>query len=256
MGHTARNSRRYLVKTLNNIVMKKIIIYITLFCLLEAVAQKKDNKLTNIVKKESKHDTIILSTPNILQIKSLTGEEKDGFDWSKNMPWIGAIAIGLTTIVANIITSNLLRKSNSAATKQQIENAKTISAKQLELARTNSERDFKKTVLSTTRQLWINDFRNIISELLSITAIFSLKQQMEGEDNFKFNLCLTKAELMLSNSASHLELKNQLEQLKNRCLEMMIQTNSAEDLDTIVGKIKDQTVTILSEEWDKASKAQ
>lgn len=225
-----------------------------IFFIIGVFAQKNDAKLKSTVKES--HDTIILTTPNILQVKFLTDKDNNGFDWSKNMPWIGAIAIGLTTVIANIITSNLLRKSNIATTKQQIENAKNISADQLLLAKSNSERDFKKTVVSTTRQLWINDFRNIISELLTITAIFSLKQQMEDEDNFKFNLYLTKAELMLSRNPSHLEFKKQLEQLKGCCVGIMTENKSLNELEEIVTMIKDQTVTILNEEWEKASKAE
>ncbi|WP_412476187.1 hypothetical protein [Flavobacterium sp. TBRC 19031] len=236
--------------------MKKICSYIILVCFFSTFAQKKDQELITTKKRESNKDTIVLSTPSVLQIKSVSDNDADNFDWSKNMPWIGAIIIGLSTVVANIITSNLLRKSNSAAIKQQTENAKTISDEQLELARSNSERDFKKTVLSTTRQLWISDFRNILSELLSITAIFSLSQKMEGESNFKFNLYLTKAELMLTDSPNHSELKKQLDELKNCCLGIMMQTKSVEEMELIVSKIKTQTARILSEEWEKASKAE
>lgn len=79
---------------------------------------------------------------------------------------------------------------------------------------------------------------------------------MEDENNFKFNLLLTKAELMLSRNTSHLELKKQLEQLKNCCVEIMMENKTPYDLESIVSKIKDQTVTILNEEWEKASKAE
>lgn len=236
--------------------MKKLSLVISVFFFIGIFAQNADPKMTTGIKEASKRDTVILSTPNIIQIKSISNNGDNEFDWSKNMPWIGAIIIGLTTIAANVIISTQLRKSNIAVTKQQIENSRAISSEQIEVVKKNSERDFKKTVLSSTRQLWINDFRTIVSELLSITAIFSFKQKMEDENNYKFNLFITKAELMLSNSSSHLVLKNLLEQLKNFCIQMMMENKSFDELDEIVNKIKDQTIIILNEEWEKASRAE
>lgn len=56
-----------------------------------------------------------------------------------------------------------------------MENAKSITSLQKEHLRINSERDFNKTVLSATRQLWISDFRTLISELISLIDVFSQK---------------------------------------------------------------------------------
>lgn len=246
--------------------MKKLFTIVTLFCILfEGYAiSKNNNPVTNSTKEPVKtpmrvdeHEALRISIPDKIFIQSsIDKSEIEKKDWSKNMPWIGAILIGFLSVGGNVIISRYSRKSNATVALQQIENAKEIASKQMEQLRINSERDFNKTVLSGTRQLWINDFRTVISELLSLIAVFSQKQTMEVENNYQLNLLLTKAEFMLSDESSQIELRNKLINLKECCTDVMADNKSFDDLETIVSSIKISTLMILKEEFEKAKKGE
>lgn len=62
------------------------------------------------------------------------------------MPWIGAIIIGVLTVLTNIFINRQIRKSNIEIIESQLANVREI-----------NQRDFNKTVLSGNRQMWIND---------------------------------------------------------------------------------------------------
>ena len=182
---------------------------------------------------------VSVSVPDKILIKSNNEEKLES--WSKNMPWIGAIIIGLLTVAGNVLISSQSRKANAIVAEKQIQ--------QLKL---NSERDFNKTVLSGSRQLWISDFREVISELLSIVSIFSLKQHMEQESLNRLHLLVAKAELMLTTEKEHLRLVEQLLLLKNCCSDIMMEKKEIEVLEAEVLAVKTQTVLVLHKENEKA----
>ena len=245
--------------------MKKLFTIVTLFFILfEGYAiSKNSNPVTNPKEpiktpmRVYKHEILKISIPDKIFIQSsIDKPEIEMKGWSKNMPWIGAILIGFLTVGGNIIISRYSRKSNATVALQQIENAKEIASKQMEQLRINSERDFNKTVLSGTRQLWINDFRTVISELLSLVAVFSQKQTMELESNYQLHLLVTKAEFMLSDEPSQIQLRNKLGNLKECCTHVMADNKSFDDLETIVSSIKINTLIVLKEEFEKAKKGE
>lgn len=218
---------------------------------------KESDKTVNFKMKGDKQETLRVSIPDkIFEQSSNDKSEAQMKDWSKNMPWIGAIIIGFLTVGGNVFISRQSRKGNFTVALQQMENAKSIASLQMEQLRINSERDFNKTVLSGTRQLWISDFRTVISELLSLIAVFSQKQIMVEESNYQLYLLVTKAEFMLSNELSQLELRNKLSELKICCIDVMMETKSFDDLETIVSSIKINTLNILKEEFEKARKGE
>ncbi|MGJ1501417.1 hypothetical protein [Sphingobacterium multivorum] len=195
---------------------------------------------SSIVDKPVKYD-VSVSLPDKLTIKSDNNKEEE--NWTKNMPWIGAIIIGFLTVGGNVLISKQSRKSNSA-----------IAEKQIEQLRINSERDFNKTVLSSSRQLWVNDLRSLISELLTLASVFSIKQQMEPDNLHKLYFLVTKAELMLSNNSDHLPLTQQLLNLKNCCSDIMMQKKGFDVLEYEIETIKTETVLVLQKEIEKASR--
>lgn len=246
--------------------MKKIFITILFNLIFEGYSMQKNSqsftksieeKKIEIVKKgaDNNQKKLNISIPDEIFVHNSNDKsENEMKDWSKNMPWIGAIIIGFLTVGGNVYISTQSRKSNSTVALQQMENAKVIAFQQMEQLRINNERDFNKTVLSGNRQLWISDFRTVISELLSLIAVFSQKQIMKDEDIHQLHLFVTKAEFMLTDDQSYTELKNKLGELKINCLEVMMQNKSFEDLELIVSVIKSNTLIVLKEEYEKARK--
>ena len=201
------------------------------------------HKVTTI--KQTQKDTVVHIIPAKFQIENLTNQNSQEFDWSKNMPWIGAIIIGLTTVGANLIISNLSRRSSLK-----------IAERQMDLAKTNSERDFKKTVISLNKQSWINDFRTNISDLISLAIVLATEQKFESEDHIKLLQLVTKAELMLSTDSKHKILSQSLEKVKNCCIDIIAGNSNIETLHTIITDIKLLTLEIISNEWEKARNAE
>ena len=72
------------------------------------------------------------------------------------MPWIGALIIGLLSVLVNFWVAHRLRQSNERNLTRQIENAKEITLSQ-----------FKSTIATKNRQDWINELRNAISDAIS-----------------------------------------------------------------------------------------
>lgn len=66
------------------------------------------------------------------------------------------------------------------ARKKQINNSKEIALFQIESVRKSVQIDFNKTVLSGSRQSWINELRVLISKILSKTMTISAKQNMSN----------------------------------------------------------------------------
>lgn len=189
-------------------------------------------------------DTIIHIVPDKLTVENVSNINSHEFDWGKNMPWIGAIFIGFATVGANLIISKLSRSSSLQ-----------IAEKQMELAKANSERDFKKTVISLNRQSWINDFRINISDLISLAIILATEHKFESEDHIKLLQLVTKTELMLSTETSHTNLSKLLHKLKESCIETISGNSQFEDLENIITDVKLLTLQIIKSEWEKALNA-
>ncbi|PBJ11519.1 hypothetical protein [Flavobacterium sp. ACN6] len=245
--------------------MKKTLIIGVFFILMvKGYSNPKDSTSISRVKslevpvtciaKPSKKDTITVSIPNTIFIQNKSDKSNTN-DWSKDMPWIGAIIICLLTTIGNLFINKKSRESNASIALEQIKNTKIIASEQMEQLRKNSERDFNKTVLSGTIQLWVSDFRTIISELLSVIAIISQTEKMEEENNYKVLLLITKAELMLSNELNQAILRGKLEELKKACFQVLMQNISFEELEDIVNSIKTETLVVLEEESGKARNA-
>jgi len=195
-------------------------------------------------------DTILV-TAKMWSVKaSLLDKSNNGFDFEKNMPWIAALSIGFLTVFANLYVSNRLRTSNLVVVEKQINNAQAIAIDQIQQSRRNSERDFNKTVISGARQIWINNLRDIVSDILALSSKFSMYQTISNDDANEIRLQIAKAELMLiaSEYGGLLEIVKELEHC---CKDIQIGNQSYECIDEILSRLKAQASIVLKEEWQK-----
>ncbi|MDP3466979.1 MAG: hypothetical protein Q8S11_01515 [Daejeonella sp.] len=160
-------------------------------------------------------------------------------DWERKMPWIAVLVIGVLAFLANIVSSINLRRTSLETTKQQIE-----------LSRKNSERDFNKTVLSGNRQIWITQFRSLMSEIITLLSFFVTKQGLNNEDYSKLQLLVTQAELMLTDSTDE-RFTEILINAKVYCFELLKTNCQAEELELHIKAVKTATISKLNTEWDK-----
>jgi hypothetical protein len=200
--------------------------------------------------------TVFVNKIDTVRIQNIQNEEYvTSFDWQKNMPWMGAILIGILTVLANLIISNQYRKSNKEVSDRQINNSKEIALAQIENVRKSVELDFNKTVLSGNRQSWINELRVLISQILSKTMAISAKQNISNKEFEKLRFLITKAELML-NVTTDKDFISALSELENCYLEILMGNMHAVDLEENIEKVKRHTKITLKTEWERVKKGE
>lgn len=233
--------------------MKYFIIFlILLFYFSFSFASKDTLIVKNVINVQQ--DTLIINNKDSLYvILSNNAGKTIGFDWQKNMPWIGAILVGILTVLANLIISKLARKSNKETVDKQLSFSKEIALAQIENAKNNALLDFNKTVLSGNRQNWINELRELISKILSVYKAVSLKQDINRDEYEKLQFLITKIELMLNPNLDK-EFINSLHRLESCFLEILMKTNQVDELKEHIDNVKSLTQITLKREWEKVKK--
>lgn len=182
-------------------------------------------------------------------------KNKDGIDLEKNMPWIGAILLGLLSVLANLVINKQLRKSNKNNLDSQLAHSNALLVKQLEFASKNSQLEFNKTVLSGNRQVWINDLRENISKIISNIFAISSKESITNQELENLRFLITKAELML-NRQSDIDFITSLLELEECCLEILMKNKTFSDLKPYVDSVKKYTQITLKTEWERVKKGE
>ncbi len=194
-------------------------------------------------------------------------EEESG--WLEDLlPSIAALLVGglalwgtLRAGRLNIESSNKALQAQIEASKealtQQIISAKETADKQIASADEAAKLNFRKEVLSVNRQNWINDLREIISEIVALvshhTELRKLDGKMAAEDVMKLNRLILKAELMV-NPAKDKQFIDALLALKTACNEFA-QGNKEDPYDE-VGELIDLTKQTLKTEWERVKKGE
>jgi len=131
-------------------------------------------------------------------------------------PSIIALAVGFIAYFATI-----------TSVKRQIESSQKI-----------AELDFKKSVLSNNRQLWINELRNVISDLISTYDAFAiLPEKSLIKDYEKLLNLISKAELML-NPRKDIEFIESLNELKKTIRQLVRKEISYQDVSIKLEDVK------------------
>lgn len=203
--------------------------------------------------------------------------ETTGFDWQKNMPWVGAILIGLLTVLANILISRQSRntnreslnqqlKSSGEMTDKQLSSAKEIALSQIDNSRRIVQLDFNKTVLSGNRQAWINSLRDAISDYIAKSNTFRIKLDQlnslgkdagKDTDNSDLTEILrleTKIVLMLNSNEDDSKLL--IERLGQYTTALFDDTVIMQPSSFFQQEIIDITKTILKKEWERVKKGE
>ncbi len=196
------------------------------------------------------NDTIVVDA-KIYSVKPLHANvPNSGFDIGKNMPWITVLLIGIFTVFTNLYIGRKSRISNLSIIEKQITNAQAIALDQIEQSRLNSERDFNKTVITGSRQVWINNLRDFISNILALNSKFLMYQTISNEDANELWLQVAKVELLLI-ASDYRSLLGIVKELEHCCKEVQTGNQSYECIDDILARLKAQASIVLREEWQK-----
>lgn len=193
----------------------------------------------------STKDTLV----NELSIKSpLILENKQGFDFWTNMPWLTAFLIGAITLYLG----HRQLKSNEGILREQINSARDI-----------ARLDFNKTVISGNRQEWINTLRENVSEYLGLTesrsSIFwgiadSAKYQELSQANLASILRL-EAKIVLMLNSTEEESKELI-----RILRLYTRSTFNKSVEQTKEELNQRTIEltkkILKSEWERVKKGE
>jgi len=176
--------------------MKKINLLIIFLCYTAIVfgqpilAPNKHNKA--LITKTPTH--VIITLPDILQIKNISNKPNNRPLWENNMPWLIALLIGLLSFIGNLWTSFILRHSNENI----IETSKETALKQIEAEKDTSLRQINANIALNNRQEWINELRHLLSEFLTYSMFLTSKNSKENQSKYveKFVFAKVKIELL------------------------------------------------------------
>jgi len=208
------------------------------------------------VTNDSSPDTIILAARDTLNfVLSNSKADNGNFDWQANMPWIGAIIIGLLSVLANIIISKQSRISNERSLKCQLDHAKEVALAQLESSRQNMQLDFNKTVLSGNRQIWIKDLRELMSKLLTKVSMVGSEKNLTNAVFEEVVYLITKVELML-NAKNDMNFIIALKELEICWINVQANITEFSELTPFITKVKNLTHETLKTEWERVKKGE
>jgi hypothetical protein len=235
---------------------KTFAFFLVFFILTDLFGFYKSNNYCSHISLDTKADSMRTIKKDTIKVVLLQNSGNNtGFDWQKNMPWIGAIIVGILTIVANILINQRSRKTNLEVTKTQIDNAKEIALAQIETSRDNFKMEFNKTVLSGNRQTWINDLRESVSKVLTKVLVLSAKKDFTPEEYEELKFQLVKTELML-NETKDKEFIELLKEVEHCCIYIASGEKKITELKNYTDRIKNLTKQTLKTEWERVKKGE
>jgi hypothetical protein len=167
-------------------------------------------------------------------------------------PSLIALIVGMMAYWATIRTS----KHQRNIIKKQMEANKLAVAEQIESSLKIAELDFRKTVLSTNRQVWINDLRVVISELVSLVNACSVSSDdIRNDDYRKISFLITKAEFML-NPTKDKDYIESIVKLQDSLFQLSVRKKKYSDVMKDIESVKQHTKSTLKNEWERVKRGE
>ena len=167
-------------------------------------------------------------------------------------PSIIALVVGLMAYWATIKSS----KHQRNLIQNQMDANKLVVQEQIESSMKIAELDFRKTVLSSNRQAWINELRIVISELLSIVNVYSPASEDMIEGDYKrISFLMAKAEFML-NPKKDKSYINSITKLQESLLQFSMGNKKYDDLMKDIEVVKKNTKITLKIEWERVKRGE
>jgi len=235
--------------------MKKLIIILITFCTIINHGYTQDSSNVAILKLEViKQENVIDSLADLTEIKSakikkleaavLKTEESDKSTFEFLFPSIIALIVALVAYLATVSTG-----------KKQRESSERILIKQIDSGKSNAELTFRQNVLSTNRQVWINNLRSIISKSISSIEFIAVNDNITPEDYRNISELLLEAELMV-NPDKDKDFIDALNNLKKMLMHVLSKEKVMDDLVNCKKEVLLITKRTLKTEWERVKKGE
>ena len=176
----------------------------------------------------------------------------DNNTFEKIFPSLIAVLISIIAIIGNYLISNRQLINSQKQFEIQIVSSEKTLKEQIDASKHSSDLIFRQNVLSVNRQNWINDFRDVISEI-SASIILVATQNYPSEKVGRILTLLTKIELMLNpNDPRDKDLISKVRNYKSLFL-------SPDNLDNVIVKLEEiisLSKVILKSEWERVKKGE
>jgi hypothetical protein len=227
--------------------MKNLLFLLTIFYIFnfsyaqDSLTIKNQKKIEKKLPKENAEILNNISSKNNINHSgeiSLNSNNQSLFEFF--FPSLIAIFVGGLAFLATLITSKRQLKSNTESLERQINSS-------LEIAKL----DFRKNVLSDNRQTWINELRELISELISLINLHLIDpNNIKSDDTKRINFLIVKSEFML-NPIKDLEYINSIKELKNLIFDLSREKITYEKSLEKIEILKENTKKTLKTEWER-----
>jgi hypothetical protein len=237
----------------------------------------KENEIISRSKETLTLKLLEVGKNDTLNIKIISDVEKEEKWKERNMPWIGALFLGILAAGVTIVQGKRSRKDNKEnmdrqmetaernlksqiesserSLKLQMESAQKIAMEGLKNSSQTAQLDFNKTVLSGNRQAWINDLRELISKIIAKIVRVSVKVDMNHLEFEELKGMIIKAEFML-NAEKDAAFIKALQDLEACCLAILLKQKKFSDLSPFIEEVKKHTITTLKTEWERVKKGE
>jgi len=201
---------------------------------------------------ESFNDTVTINNNLEKRINQNTRQKnKDDIFFNQyQMPWIVALIIGILTVITTIYINIRSEKFKREIVNNQLNCTKDLTISQIEIAKQNALLDFKKSVLSVNRSSWLNEFRELISRVITLIYTITNKNFITVVEVEELHYLTTKIELMLDPEKDK-AFVSALNAINLCCIEIISSNRNIEDLDEYVKNIKLLAIVILKSKWNQ-----
>lgn len=216
---------------------------------------------------EGKIDSILQAPKRINHSGQIEIKNSDTKKWVEYLyPSLIALSVGLIALFGTIYTGKKQRQSSENQLEIQLNQAQKTLATQIQSSiatiqlqitseKQVAELNFRQNVLSVNRQNWINELRNIVSEIISSAELAAIKKGQKNEDFRRLNGLILKAELMV-NPEKDKEFILSLKELNKSLLDIILERSEITSLSEPKTQIIALTKQTLKTEWERVKKGE
>lgn len=235
--------------------MKKLIIILLSLFTLNNFGYTQDSSRVSILEyKIVKQEIIIDSLKNLIEQKTADNKELESVSLKPLESSMSALEFVFPSIIA-LLVALIAYFSTVRTGRKQRESSERILIKQINSGKANAELTFRQNVLSTNRQVWINNLRSIISKSISSIEFIAVKDDITAEDYRNISELLLEAELMV-NPEKDKDFIDALNELKNMLMHVLSKEKVMGDLVKCKGDVLLITKKTLKTEWERVKKGE
>ncbi|MGV3609314.1 MAG: hypothetical protein ACO1N0_00085 [Fluviicola sp.] len=170
-------------------------------------------------------------------------------------PSIIAIIIAFIGFWGTLRANKKQRLSSENLINKQLNDSKNAITQQINSAKSIAELDFRKNVLSVNRQNWINELREVMSQVIGQVEVLSIRGEVTKEELIQIRTKILKAQYML-NPVKDQSFIDALTEFIACFSFIAAGKQTMDDLKPISNRVDLFTKTTLKNEWERVKRGE